>query len=608
MTGKQIHHGATTDAMTEAVIETIRQLQVALGNARLYDSEHPESVRPLRDFVTRVNDLVGQLGPLNVVSSFEGLRWRGVPVTHEGDEHRGLGQHLHREGIASLTFLMGVDLPEAARLMQALRVNFTLPEFEEETLESMLWQAELEHVQFQAVKALMEAEAISGRGGAESLDQVEHQIRQFLEVDIHDRARQDFSALARQEEERAVGEDQVRRAIEEHDLALEVRSELDALDDDRFWSEYLEHSEEEDSAILAKIRRQVGEESDADMLVRMLMFTLRAALAQRPECPPEVAMGFADGIMERIYAEGDPTGVTRVLAEGRRLFGQLNQGDVQAREFLQRFYISALPPLRVAGLLVGLDFADKEQRDAARMLVANMPDDGLLALLQWSSSEDFERLRPFYVALARGAGKRILRLIPDFDSARVELLIPLIRTLRVVGSSRFKQLRSQLVRHRSLAVREAAMTWLLEEEGLDDDDLPLVLNALMGRLTSMRRIALDILKAKRPEAARARITRELEPDRFEQLSPEQRRVLCVALAYVAGDRAMPTLQRILMTRLPFLVLDGDPIFETLEAAARGIAAINSPTAWEYLEQEASGWPSARKQVCQRVLREERGSS
>jgi len=42
--------------------------------------------------------------------------------------------------------------------------------------------------------------------------------------------------------------------------------------------------------------------------------------------------------------------------------------------------------------MVGLDFTDKQQRDAARLLVANMPDDGLLALLQWSSSEDFERL------------------------------------------------------------------------------------------------------------------------------------------------------------------------------------------------------------------------
>ncbi|MEL6180443.1 MAG: hypothetical protein AAFS10_15900, partial [Myxococcota bacterium] len=500
--------------------------------------------------------------------------------------------------------LLGLELSEAERLMQALRVNFTLPEFEEETLESMLWQAELEHVQFQAVAALMEAEAISGRGGTNTLDEVDEQIQQFIELDVYEQGRRNFVDLAKQHE--SLNVDQLRRAIHERDLHLHTRDELHALEEDRFWSDYLEHSSEEDVQILEKLRLEIHDESDADMMVRTLMFSLRAALARRPECPPEVAMGFADAIMERIYAEGDPKGVTRVLSEGRRLFGQLSEQDVQARAFVQRFYTSALPPLRVAGLLVGLDFSDPEQREAARTLVANMPDDGLLALLQWSSAEDFERLRPFYVALARGAGRRILRLIPDVERARVELLVPLIRTLRVVGGDRFVNIRAQLVRHRSLAVREAAMEWYLDGD-LAEDDLPLILNALMGRLSSMRRIALDILKAKRPRAARERLMRAFEPERFASLNSEQRFALCRALAHVAGDRALPTFKQILMTKLPFLVLEGDPALEPLEAAARGIAAIGTPTSWAFLEREASGWPSARKQVCQRVLREERGS-
>ena len=354
------------DPVLEAVIESFRVLQAAVGNARLYASDHPEADRPLYSFIEKLHLITARHGPIRVSTGFEGLRWKKKTVSTESEEQKGLGQFLHREGITEMTFMPGLEVPEARRMMNAMRVNFSMPEFEEETLESLLWAARLKHVQFMSASSLMDAEARSGRAEDDAVE-VDNKLQEFL-ADIvagpaEDEPRKNFNQL--------VDEHHIRQAIRDHELVIEAEDDLDMEYDDRFWNEYLAVVEEGDDQKLEEIRRSLGQETEAGVLLRGFRVLLRAGLVGRSELDIQTALKYSDAVIKRMYTVGTVSSALKVVEDGRRVLGTIPRNSPH-RPMLQTFYKeNALPPFRVAGLMVNLDYGDAAEVTAAELVAVD---------------------------------------------------------------------------------------------------------------------------------------------------------------------------------------------------------------------------------------------
>lgn len=577
---------------TEQLTEALQVLNAGIGHARLYGVDHRETESTLRAFGGVINGLCEQLGPIVLVSSLEGLRWKGVRVTDERNDQRGLGRDLHREGIASLAFTAGVSLDELKRLVAVLQINLSLPRYEEETLESLLWQAELRSISFQAVSALMEAEAISGRDGHEGAAEAEEAIRQALILERG--ADQDPPRNL----QATISEDQLRRAVDAHDLRLSGRDPTGGHDgDDATWNTLFE-KDDEDHAAIQQMLMALDDERGSELLARLLKLLLRVAVARRRDVNPREAFDFARRTMEAIYRLGDPTGILGVLEDAKRLIQELANDDREATALLKRFYVLALPPLRIARTLSGLDPDDPAERRTLKRLLAFMPTDILLAMLDWTVKEtEPSRLPAFLGAFAEAAGPRVFDHVHQAGRLPVEQLLPVIQLCRIAGGARERALRRSLMDKSSPAVKVALLEWYTDD--LPEDELKLVVGCLADRHADVRRATIEALASRSTPAALRMLQHAISGERFEQLTPEIKTAFCVAYGRAGRDRATGLLAEIFQRKVP--LFNKESASATLEAAAMGLAHTGDPGALRLLRKEAGSLRSVRSAACQKAL-------
>ena len=596
----------------EIVLDAVRSLQSALGNSRLYHARHPKALEPLQRFTDRINEIGAQVGPIQLFADFEGITWNGQHILQESEDQKGLGNLLYHEGIAEVVFTPGLTFDESKRLMEVLRTNFT--EELEDTLESLLWQAELGHVAFEAVSALAEAEALSALEGGdlEEAMELERALDAFLErgdrfghpANLKDRLSEEQRNMMPSEDDTPPDEEAEEDDIESiMDEALE-RTEAGEIDipKERFLDEYFGPTKEGDKQKLQLMLDQIGAENEAHMLVRVVRLLVMSQLARRDEVPEESQRQLIADSMDALYSGGDVRPVLTILKEGRRIAGTIAPNDRFGRETLKSVFADLLPPYRVAEMLIDLDYTNEEQRVAAGQFMGNMPNDGLLAMLEWSASSEFEELTLFYETLARAAGQRAVQLVAtDLDAHNDATLISLIRLIRVSGDQRFGAIRTRLARHRALTVREAALAWYEDAHEIDADDASMLMEAIFDTNASIKQAALGVLEQHRPMVMRHKLEQVLDEERFQKFTTLQKHTICRAYALVAQERALILLERLLMSKLP--LFGSDPATEdTIEAAAIGISLITSPKARQVLERESSAWRlGARKQICQRAL-------
>ncbi|MCB9780297.1 MAG: hypothetical protein H6742_17145 [Alphaproteobacteria bacterium] len=124
----------------------VDRLRRANERGRLYGLSHPEAQAAIDDAWGPLNGALELVHPLKVHASLDGTIWEGDLLVPEDDDKPGLGRLLHREGIQTVAFHQGMTRDELVGLLGVLRLNLGLPQYEEETLDSLLWQADLPHV------------------------------------------------------------------------------------------------------------------------------------------------------------------------------------------------------------------------------------------------------------------------------------------------------------------------------------------------------------------------------------------------------------------------------------------------------------------------------
>jgi len=144
------------DATIERVAKTLKNLRKVTAVFRLYGNDHPNTRDIAARFVEGLVPLLDELGRLQLEVQVDHLTL-GEDVVYRDDETGAFAGILYREGIQQLTILPGVDQGELLELVRLLSLNLNLPGYEEETLISLLWQADFKHIQYEAVQGLVEA-------------------------------------------------------------------------------------------------------------------------------------------------------------------------------------------------------------------------------------------------------------------------------------------------------------------------------------------------------------------------------------------------------------------------------------------------------------------
>lgn len=579
--------GAPEAHDVEAVSECVDLLHGASAKVQLYGPLHPQTGIAITAFVERLHDILEWVGPLVFETSTKGLVWRGQVVSREGDDRVGLGRHVHAEGVSLLALNPGIRDDEVHRLLGVLRVNLSLPAYEEETLESLLYQAEFENVAFTAISELMDAEALSGR-------EDDHGLGKYISdqlVDSHpgdlEKGRKFSAALSPDD---VVGGD----IVDQWDL--DVAIDIENVSDDE-WRERFAKEAGDDLEAIDALRHEVRFERSSQLLSRLVMILLRAHCAGRPEVA-ESATGLAVAVMRELYALGDPIGVLDVLERGHQLAEEVRAArpdlTEEVREFLRRTY----SPLRSARMLRYLNPADESEAAALSRFVEILPDTAVLALFEGISREgDSEQYQPLLRFVCARIEDRLIGWLNQASQLPAEQLVPIVDALRIADIERHRSVRPMLLRSTSGRVRASVLDWY--GAALPAEEVRNVAAMLLDRVPAVRDSAARTLVRHRPAEAVRLLTKTLRSDAFAELDADRKAEMCTTFGRLAGPTGLPLLNELLNTKLGFL--RDDEANATVSAAALGLAAMGSPNAVMALEKGARGFNGVRKNACQAAL-------
>ncbi len=583
------------DHHLEQAKSALDTLHVAMGHARLYGGSHKETHSTLERAMQELGPLLQEYGSLQLASGPEGLTWQSVLVRAEDEELSGLGRMLHREGIANVSLASGIALEELIRLMDVLRVNFELPEYEEETLESLLWQAGFERIGFQAVAALMEAEALSGQlqanQGFES--DIQAALRNITRLDLSEgqRGRRNLGQVA---------EETVHQALAQSDLAGLGPDDSAALSQEaRRWHVEFVQGDTEDADEILRLRAQIEREGHGDLVARLIGTLMRSVVANRPELPAREAIALARHAVEEVYRRNDAQGLVRILDEGTELMQEPSVRDAPLVGPVRDFYASAISPRRIARVLLTLD-PEQVDGDSAglRRLVERLPDSVLQSIVEAAGRDkDKHRAARLQETLGAVVGDRVDTWLANCIKQPPEMVLPTIALARSLGRVRAGRARAALLNHSSRLVRLEILRWYADT--MAPDDLKHILPLVVDGHRDVRRAAADVLVAHRPYEAVKWLRRLVTADTFHKRGPELKIDVCITFGLVGQDGAVDALEPLLARKLS----RGDrAASEAVAAGARGLAAAGSVNAKQAIRRHAGGLFGGKKSICAEALR------
>jgi hypothetical protein len=565
------------DGGLEATTRAAELLAASVTQTRLYGPRHPEALRLIAVLQETLHVVLAGIGPSEWTIASEGFFWDGQQLTVEREDKPGLAYYLHSEGMALLRFEPGITREELVLLIMAFRTNLSLPAFEEETLESILFQAEFEHVGFEAVSHLMEAEALSGR--TEEID-----AAALLErLMVLEESRSPDIAGKMGDRNQVTGE-RVQTAPE---------------DDGYDWDAQLSRSADEDLQSLQHDRDRLDMERDADQIGRLANLFLRAAGSGDPSINPTEALNLANGALQQVYAAGDATCLLSLFEEAHTVARALETDTPDIALAVHKFVRSNLAPLRVAKMMRNLNLEDVRDRFTFQRFTERLTPEILIVFLD---GLDLDDLKPGQLQLIRGLwqlqGKRLFPLIEAAETAP-QSITTLLSSAAAAEVNLPRELRSRLLANRSSTIRTAILPWYQGE--LPVGDVPAIAALIGDRVAAVRRAASEILLRHRPPTAWPILADMIRGEGFIDLHPTIKNDLCIVAARVAGPATVDLLAELLNTRTGFRVDPRDQA--SMEAGARGLAYVKSPTSISLLEKGSRGWSGPRRNACLLALEE-----
>ncbi len=568
------------------------ELHVSLGDMRIYGARHRVTVKRVYATWQKLGVAHRSFGTLKLVAGIDGLSWRGVLIRSEDDARPGIGRLLHREGIKSLTIEPGIEHREFVALLSVLRINLSLPEHEEETLDSLLWQAGLTHVTAEALTELQEAEVLSGqawlRGDADLAGQV---IRDLLDIRVDERT-------TRRKIDSRLTEEAVHRAIARSDLTG-LGGEGDGshqLAEQGEWEQRLNVEGSRDHARLAVEREAVSKETPGDLLARLVLVLARAAVADRSELAPDQAVAFARSATAELFRRTMPGGLLRVLEQLPPMVDRVPPGDTRRR--LRGLVEELSQPTRVSRMLLDLDPARHTDEEGLRRLVEWLPDAALEQVLEMAARDGTdERGRWLLEILGAAAQGRFEAWLGELHRQPQERVVALLGLLRGLNSDVGRQRRSELMKSPSRRVQQSVLEWYVDD--LPAEDVDAVLPCVVDRHAGVRRAARAVLARHKPSKAYTWLRMAVLSNNYARMDAPTKKDLCICLGEVGGELGVDVLRDKLQAKTSMFGKEEEAA--DLQAAALGLAAIGTLGAKVVLKKGASSLNGKRRAACQQAL-------
>lgn len=574
---------ADDDAAFELLAHCADLLASCATQMRLYGPEHPEAARLMGQLETSLNTFLTGHGSSEWLITANGFWLGSRQFTLEKDDRPGLSHYLHTEGLATLRFDPGVTRQELVRLLMILRTNLGLPEFEEETLESILYQAEFEHISFEAVSHLRDAEALSGR--REELNSA-----MLLErlVKLEQQRNRDLAG--------SLGDRDTRTGERVSDSSMEAEG--------ADWDAQLARSADKDIEVLRPELERLDMEREADHLVLAASLLLRASACGDPAMPAATAMELASSALRQLYALGDATCLLRFFEEGHRIAKSLDRAQPGSGAIVDEFLRSGFAPLRVARMLRSLRTSDQRDFYAFQRLTSSLSSNILVVFLDGIPMDSpSDEQRAMVHALWSLAGDRLLAIL-DSPESPPAIIVTVLNAAVMCNTELPAATRTILLRNRATLVRAAALPFFRNE--LPEADVPVVVSLLTDRVATVRKAAADVLVRHRGRPARTALADLLDASEFADMPPPIKTDVCVTIARVGGPQVFDQLVALFNLRTGLKAEPRD--VATLEAAARGLAALRTTQAMELLEKAARGWPGPKRAAAAAALQESRTPS
>lgn len=157
-----------------ALAQDLSGLRRVVYTVRLYGADHEHALAHTHEIMAQLGPRLQQFGTIDLEVKGDALEFRGIPVIQD-PPGGGLADELYRDGIRILTLRAGLTVDEFLQFLTILGTNFYLPQHQEDTLQGLLWAADLPHIAYEAVHGVEEAvedSADAGRGETVNFDEI----------------------------------------------------------------------------------------------------------------------------------------------------------------------------------------------------------------------------------------------------------------------------------------------------------------------------------------------------------------------------------------------------------------------------------------------------
>lgn len=578
----QVASTVASDEVLPLLTRSAELLAACVTQTRLYGPGHPEATRLIDQLYQVLQAAQAAIGPVEFRIRSDGFWFGQQQATLEKEDRPGLANYLHSEGLAGLRFDPGITRDEIIRLLLVMRINLSLPAYEEETLESILYQSEFEHISFEAVHHLMDAEALSGR--TEELDSAAL-LEQLLVLQA-DRDRDMANSLGDRNTDNGA-------RVQRDDLRV----------DDTDWDTQLSRTEDEDLRSLEPERTQLDVERDGDHVARLGTLLLRSIISGDPVMPPAQAIALSGNAVQQLYAMGDATALLRFIEEGHNLARSIDGSAPGSGQAVQDIVRNSLAPLRIARMLRTLRMDDQRDVYTFRRFVSRFTPEILIVFLDGLVTENAgPEQRALLETLWSLVGERLISVLESPETPP-QTIVTILQSALTCNVRLPDGQRANMMRHRSALVRTAALPFYREDLPLDEALDVAVLMA--DRVATVRKAALEVLSRHRPRNAASVLTGLVERADFADTNVAIKVDICVGIARILGPSSIDFLSNLLNIRSGLI---SDPRDNTtMEAAARALASLRNPNAQRLLEKGASGWSGPRRNACTIALQEARNA-
>ena len=556
-------------AAIKAATAWISLLSRTLKTCRLYDGANPTVARFRDELSASLNHLTEVHGSLHFKITSEDLLYDETSMYPAKSRDDNLALPFYRDGIHAITFHPGVERRETDSVVDAL-LKVTGQNAGDDDLVTLLWEAQLSHVEMEYVPA-------EGDLGASVGAEVSSPVPW---------PKSGAATAGGSEEGESSGPGAAATAT---DGGQTTRS------DD--WSTGNLTIEVE--AAFAELEASMAGEAGRFLAQHQ---------AEHDQSLVEIAIGIADACLASNLQQSDRDEIARFLPRALRqsasegtwrqagatlaLLNRCGSKEWSAETFAQEI----LQPISITAAVEKLDQQDsqgvKEFLDFAREL--GDPAVDLLNLVLGESKVRRTR-RLLAEAVTDLCRSNPERLAPWLADPRWYVVRNIIHILGWIGGPQIVGLLQTAARHPEPKVRHEVVSAL----GQLDLKLsrPLLIKMLDGAATRLFSLILHQLSSRRDSATARLLLGFLQDPKFEQRPIEEKRAIYSALSATGGDEILPELEAEL--------LKGNWFTRTQEthrqAIARCIGRLGTPAAKEMLERGVESKRAVVRRACEEAL-------